>query len=117
MADNSGKTAWIEGAKGFGIGEWIKVQFVNGAKQVSRIVFRNGFPHDERRFKGNARLQFVRLEMSDGTRLKLRLQDVQGLQSYKLPSPKSLTWVKITILSVYPGSLWQDTALSELHLK
>jgi len=54
------------------------------------------------------------LEYSTGTVQLIDLLDVQDFQTI-IPTRQPVEWVRLTIVSVYPGEVWEDTALSEVR--
>ncbi len=114
LLDGDTTTAWNEGAEGPGLGEWIKVDF-SQQLTLSRIDIANGYQKDEYRFTGNPRIKSLQVEYSNGTTQLITLLDTQEFQSIT-PTRQPVEWVKLTIISVYPGEEWDDTALSEVRI-
>jgi len=103
--------AWVENAAGHGIGQWVLFDF--GAERlVSRIVFRNGYGRTGKTFSSNNRIARALLETSTGKRYPIRLGDHARRQVYTLKNPEKMTWIRLTIRSVYQGRKYTDTALS-----
>ena len=63
----------------------------------------------------NNRVKTGTLEFSDGTTLPIEFKDEAKETTFVLPEPKSCTWVKLTVDTIYKGSKWNDLAISELH--
>lgn len=114
LLDGDLATAWEEGAEGPGISEWVKFEF---SRQVTltRIEIANGYQKDDDRYFGNPRVRSLGVEYSTGTIQLIDLLDTQEFQSI-IPTRQPVEWVKLTILSVYPGDIWDDTALSEVRI-
>lgn len=104
-------TAWIEGADGPGIGQWIRFDF-------DREVDLRGFTIAPGYFKSpeiwvqNNRLAAVSLQFADGTVQRYRFPDRMEQQEIKL-GPTRTSSVKIIIEEVYFGKD-PDTAISEV---
>ena len=81
----------------------------------SAVEIANGYQKDEARFFGNPRVETLQFEYSDGTTQQVRLYDDTGFQEIT-PAPKPTEWIRLTILSVYPGDTWDDAGFSEVHL-
>ncbi|WP_294381094.1 hypothetical protein [Prosthecobacter sp.] len=111
------ETAWVEGAKGNGIGERIRISQAGGSQKMKfqKILIWNGYQKSAKSFNENARVRELRLTWPGGTHV-VELQDKTGEQSIRLPSPLNVPWIQFEIVSVYPGSKYQDTALSGLSL-
>ena len=78
--DDDPKTAWVEGAKGSGAGEWIRfhVTPMQGATAV-RLRLRNGYQKSKRLFRANARLEEVTVRLQPGGHTqKFSLTDTWG---------------------------------------
>jgi hypothetical protein len=63
----------------------------------------------------NNRVKTATLDFSDGTSLPIELKDRPNEETVVLAEPKTTSWVKLTVNSVYKGSKWNDLAISELH--
>lgn len=114
LFDGSLATAWQESAEGREEGEWVRFDF--GRKiTLSAIEIANGYQKDDSRFSGNPRVETLRVEYSDGTTQQVRLYDDTGFQEIT-PAPKPTEWLRLTILSVYPGESWDDAGFSEVRL-
>jgi hypothetical protein len=114
LVDGDTATAWSEGVEGPGVGEWVRFDF---SKQLllERIEIANGYQKDEERFLGNPRVKTVEVEYSNGATELVDLADTQEFQTIT-PKHQSAEWVKLTIVSVYPGKEWEDAALSEVRI-
>lgn len=115
LSDGDLVTAWNEGANGDGTGQWVQFTFEEPV-QLARIDIANGYQKDERRFRGNGRVRTMRIDFSSGQSQEIQLFDDTGYQQITpaLDSEQTVTSVKMTILSVYPGDEWEDAALSEV---
>lgn len=117
-------TAWVEGVKGYGIGETITLKFSkeNFKKaNLPKINFNgffviNGYCKDKNTWKENSRVQKIRIAHNDQPLCEAVLHDSMNVQIIDLP----IVWlrpgdtIKVTILEVYLGDKYQDTAISEL---
>jgi hypothetical protein len=117
LFDHTPSTAWVEGIAGQGIGEWIVVEF-DGPRLVREINIENGYNKDPVIYQKNSRVKGIKVEFSERERRTFSLKDIGMSQPIPLPKDQPLKayWVKFTIESVHPGSTWQDTAISELHI-
>lgn len=136
MRDNDLRTAWVEGAKGPGIGETIT--FEPKDAYVTEIALLNGFVSNEALYYNNARIKKLRVELEcgKGAEENERHQTREIIlpdRPYKDFNPRypfaSVDWVvqhpqgdgfidkvKFTILEVYPGRKYEDTAITELYI-
>jgi hypothetical protein len=117
-------TAWIEGVQGYGIGETITYTFTRKnfkEAHLEKINFNgffviNGYCKDKTTWKENSRVKKIRIEHNNKLRCEAILHDSMNVQEINL----STVWlrpgdtIKVTILAVYPGDKYQDTAISEL---
>jgi hypothetical protein len=113
LLDGDVTTAWSEGANGSGIGESVTFTF-SSPTVLTRIEIANGYQKDQQRFEGNPRVQTLRLEYSNGTTQLVDLLDSMEFQSI-VPTRQPVEWVKMVIVSVYAGTVWDDTSLSEVR--
>ncbi len=131
--DKNQETAWAEGVKGPGIGEVLIVKLEDSAKPIK---IRPGFALSDALFQANNRPERIRVyaispSRSDATQMGLlysdwkvltkkefKLQDRNAWQTIQLPAHKvSETrggFIAIEILSVYKGSKYDDTLISEV---
>jgi len=114
--DGKMETAWLEGVSGNGIDESILYSAETDQK-VSEIVLYNGYLKNNTTFVNNGRFKKISIEFSDGTIITKEISKQtynEAKKGYKisLEEPVNTTSVKITILDVYKGSYYTDTALS-----
>ncbi len=114
LIDADPATAWNEGAEGLGEGEWVRLHFETPVIPA-RLEVANGYQRDEERYTGNGRIEQMTVKYSDGTSQTVELEDRQGFQEVPL-APKETEWLLLTAESVYPGSTWEDLALSEIRV-
>jgi hypothetical protein len=114
LVDGNLTTAWLEGAKGAGTGEWVRFEFAQPTL-LTRIEIANGYQKDSNRFASHPRVRLVNVEFSSGASYLVELHDVTALQTI-IPSAEAIEWVKLVIVSVYPGQDNQDAALTEVRL-
>ncbi len=117
--DGAIETAWVEGAAGPGLGEWIQLTFP-GTIAVHRIGLDVGYDRDAGIFAKNNRIKKVTLTFSNGEQVELDFADTRGMQTIPLvraPGPNiETTFVKVVIDAVYPGSTYDDTCLAEIEV-
>ena len=102
-----------------GVGQSITIS-VNSAANVSGLRIMNGYnkisTSGNDLYWANARAKSIRIEYGGGG-FDYTLEDLKGeYQTINFNSPVSTTWVKITILSVYPGSMYDDCCISEIEV-
>lgn len=109
--DGKRATAWIEGADGPGIGEWIRFDF-DREINLHRILWQPGYFKSPAIWNQNNRLATVRAEFSDGTWRELKFADRMDSQKMDVGAVRT-RWVKFVITAVHYGSD-PDTAVSEV---
>lgn len=130
LADNSLETAWIEGNKGDGIGEYIRFdlpfdrafeQAAEGAYHYPNAFYiANGYQKHHQAFWHNSRVKRLKMYVNDIAFCYIDLLDTAGIQLAKtglmeyLGLDKGVVSIKLEIVSVYPGKKYRDTAISEL---
>jgi hypothetical protein len=121
LFDGVPETAWCEGAKGDGIGEWVEFEL---KRDVEALEVQNGFNMSFIQIEGKAidtyyeknnRPKTVEIVSADGKVKKtLPLADTKEIQSFDgVFLPKGS--YKLFIRDVYKGSKWQDTCLGEIY--
>lgn len=113
--DGDASTAWVEGVSGDGTGESLTLDF-GSVCTVNTIQIWAGYQKGESLYEKNNRPERVRLTFSDGSSREIVLKDVYGMQSIDLGGDVQTASITITILSVYAGSAYDDTAISEIRL-
>lgn len=112
-ADGDLSTAWVEGADGQGIGETIVFLF-DGDYSVNGISINAGYQKSSDLYYKNSRPEKITVTASDGMSEEIILQDVMDVQKIQLSTPLETDSITVTINSVYPGSKYEDTAISEM---
>lgn len=113
LNDGDTSTPWEEGGEGDGIGEQITYEPESGTKlQVIRIYPGNG--RSDKAFQENNRPKTITLEI-DGKKQTLNFDDAGHFYTFSSKKPVTAKQVKLIIDSVYQGSKWQDTCISEVE--
>ncbi|MCD4784424.1 MAG: discoidin domain-containing protein [Candidatus Eremiobacteraeota bacterium] len=122
--DGDKTTAWVEGAGGYGKGEWLSFNLSEKNKQgKSRLFYlekfgiRNGYTKSEDLFRKNNRVKTAIIEFSDGTRKKIELKDMGEIQWFDVSPPVITGHFKLIIQSVYQGSNYNDTCISDIFFR
>lgn len=116
LFDELSNTAWVEGKRGDGIGEYLTIEF-NHPQSVSSIELINGYIKNNSVFKKNNRVRHLKITASNGKNLNVALKDIQNWQSISLDGFDKVEWIQLQIESVFHGTKYQDTALTELRLR
>lgn len=109
--DGKKSTAWIEGADGAGLGEWIQFDF-DREITLHRILWQPGYFKSPMIWSQNNRLASVTAQFSDGNSREINFSDQMESQKTDIGSVRT-KWVRFVIKSVYYGTD-PDTALSEV---
>ncbi len=109
--DGKRSTAWMEGADGAGVGEWIKFDFDHEIT-LHRILIQPGYFKSPEIWSGNNRVATATVSFSDGSSRDLNFTDVMQSQKFDVGSIRT-NWVRFTIKEVYNGKD-PDTAISEI---
>ena len=110
---------WVEGVKGDGIGEYLEIEFKEKSN-INALLISNGFVSYQKPdlFVKNNRVKKILIESADGKMsIEYDLLDTAALQTIRLN--QNITNIKITILEVYNGNVWDDTCINMivgLHL-
>lgn len=114
MFDGNRATAWVEGDDGDGIGTTITLHF-GGERSLVGFEIINGYDKDQRIWASNSRVQEVEASTGDGQVQVITLKDVRGASRFDFDAPVETSWLRLKIKSIYPGSKYKDTAISELY--
>ena len=111
--DGRPDTAWVEGVRGPGIGEWISFRFA--PQVITYIDIYPGYGKSRESFSRNNRVNKATLVFSDGTRVQARFVDEMRTQTISLASPLRTSSLVLIIDDVYRGSRYDDTCISEIN--
>lgn len=125
--DLSYKSAWVEGAPGNGIGQYLVYRFSPTAPRITRIIIANGYIKSEKSWKENARVKKLKMYINQKPFAILNLQDNRYEQVFEVDPignenrddwellEKQPAWtMKFEIMEVYKGDRFEDCAISEL---
>jgi hypothetical protein len=115
LFDGKLDTAWVEGDPGDGIGEWIVID-LGGSRSISALQILNGYHKNAGIYERNNRVKEIEIRTSSGGRQIERLDDSAELQTVSIDGTSVLEWVQVIIRSVYRGSKYRDTAITELRV-
>ena len=118
--DLSYKTAWVEGKKDEGIGEYLEYYFKNDSPRITEIIISNGYMKSEETWKNNNRVKKLKLYVNGVPFGILNLKDSRTDQYFSvgtLGHNKNGTdlILKFEILEVYKGNKYNDTAITEIY--
>ena len=119
VADDDPATAWVEGAKSSGGGEWIRI-WVTALDKTSkvRVRVRNGYQKSKDLWKANARAKQVTLRLLPSKAEKqVTLTDTDGWQEIAVDQAAGpIRAVELAIGSVYEGSKYADLCISDVQV-
>lgn len=113
LTDNKLKTNWTEGVNGNGEGEYIEFTF-HMEQPIAGFVISAGNHSSNTYYTKNSRPKTVILTFSDGSVGEYTLLDRKETQKIYFDEVVNTMSVRFTIGSVYSGSAWEDTVISEL---
>lgn len=116
LRDNKAATVWVEGESGSGLGAWVELdlgspQDINGIRLWAGVWSSPDF------WQRHNRPQEIQLTFDDGSTQLVTLDD--EMRMFDIPvdgGTKNTQKVRITIKSVYSGSTFNDTGLSEVQI-
>lgn len=119
VADDDPATAWVEGAKSSGAGEWLLVGVtrLDDTTKV-RIRIRNGYQKSKELWKANARAKEITLRLHPSkVEKKVVLADQDGWQELAIEQPNGpVSAVELGVRSVYEGTKYPDLAISDVQV-
>ncbi len=122
--DGRRDTAWVEGASGPGLGEWISVELPTGmyVTEVAMIVGYDKVKNDQYgdRWGLNNRVAMARLTFDDGTAVSSDFDTAdRDFQTVAVDPPERSREVRIEIADVTRGRHreWNDTCISEIRIR
>ncbi len=115
IVDGKAGTVWVEGEEGSGLGSWVRID-LKGQQTVDAIRIWNGNWYTWDFWKRHNRAKEIEVEFSDGSKEHFTLADEFKPEVIKLSKPVKTTFVKLKIKSVYNGTTFNDTCLSEVQV-
>ncbi len=118
--DFSLKTAWVEGVRRNGRGEYLQYRFEHQSPRLTKIIIYNGYVKDQTTWEKNGRVKTLQLFINDQPSANLHLEDSRAEQTFSLPEPLGRRAdgqdliLRFEIADVYPGTRYSDVAISEL---
>lgn len=126
--DLSYETAWVEGAPGYGIGEFLEYHIKPENPRITEIIIVNGYVKSDNTWKNNSRVRKLKMYIDDKPYAILELEDTKAEQHFKvdpigyadrqnfehLKNKPGFT-LKFKIEEVYRGLKWEDTAITEIY--
>ena len=116
-------TVWAEGVPGYGEGQWIQIVFPTYT-QMSEIAIFPGLGKNEQLFRRNGRPKTLKAQfMNDpisfdtGRVQELAFTDEMRWQVFPVNGHISTFGVRLTIVDVYKGTKYEDTAISEIRIR
>ncbi len=106
---------WAEGASGQGEGESLTIK-LQSPQSIDTLYIANGYQRSDDHFEKNSRIKSVEVSLDGQSLGEFTLKDEKGIQTIGLGKSVSAATVSLTIKSVYPGSKYQDTLISEIKL-
>lgn len=127
--DLSYQTAWVEGAEGYGIGEYIDYHMKAINPRITSIIVVNGYVKSATAWKNNSRVKKIKLYIDDKPYALLNLEDSRSGQRFTVPllgtdrdkftreQMKAMPdWkMRFEIMEVYPGDKYDDTVITEIY--
>ena len=113
-------TAWIEGAKGDGVGEYLEYFFANKSARITEIKIANGYMNSEIAWNENNRVKKLKLTVNGRAYGVLNLQDARTSQTFKIGllghnMDGTKLVLKFEIMEVYSGTKYDNTAITEIY--
>ncbi|MDR0283411.1 MAG: discoidin domain-containing protein [Propionibacteriaceae bacterium] len=115
--DGNLSTAWVEGAPGPGVGEWILLSATT-PQHVSGVTIYNGYLKSQAVYDTNNSVQKIRITFSDGTSTDQDLAQSASWNGDRItfPKPVDTLYLKFTIVSAYSRDNGEDTCISDIDV-
>jgi len=126
MHDLSYKTAWVEGREGYGEGEWVEYKLPPTNPRITEFYVANGLIRTKKAWQENSRVKTLAVTVNGQPFTTLHLDDVYAEQRFDVGEigypdrqadlqAREPIVIRFTILEVYPGTKYKDTAITEIY--
>jgi hypothetical protein len=116
LLDSKQSTVWVEGVEGAsGIGTTVTLSFL-APTTVAAIRIWNGNWYTQDFWIRHNRVKEVEIAFSDGSKETVTLKDEKVPELVTFAKPVTTTSVRLRIKSIYRGSTFNDTVISEIQL-
>jgi hypothetical protein len=119
VGDDDPATAWVEGGKSSGAGEWIRIGVTPLEKTTRiRLRVRNGYQKSKDLWKANARAKAVTVRLLPSKiEKKVTLADADGWQEVAIDQPSGpVRSIELAVGSVYEGTKYADLCISDIQV-
>jgi hypothetical protein len=114
-----GRGAWVEGVSGQGIGESLTLKLKQPVP-VKKLGIRTGYTESEELYLANSRPAALDVTVNGGKPRNVRIPDeclTREFFFFDLPPTEGpVKTIQLKITEVYPGTQFEDTAISQLIL-
>lgn len=115
VLDGNLSTAWVEGAYGVGINQWLRLTAADSSQmEISAIGIAAGYQKSEDALNNNGWPYKFRIEAENGYQQDAEIYYYDDV--IILDQPITTSWIKITILEASSGEKYDDTCISEIYL-
>ena len=111
--DGDTDTSWQEDSFGDGTGEWIRLDY-GSPINVSALTIWPGYWKRSDLFTGNGRPKSLLISFSEDDCVIVELEDSMRCGTVVLSQPVVTDSICVRILGVWPGTKWDDMAISEI---
>jgi len=113
---NGYRSAWVEGAKGYGIGEYVVFYFPSDSYRVTHVFIANGYVSSGSMYRDNSRVKKLKMYVDEIPFAILNLEDIRREQIFKFDPIERAHYnpwtIKFEIMDVYKGDKHDDTAIT-----
>lgn len=119
LVDNESQTCWA--ARG-GNGNWFAFSWGRPGLDywpVDSFTLVNGYAKTPNRWRQNSRIRELEISIDGQPRWRVTLHDTPRVQTVRFPSRLNIhaQEMRFTVLSIYPGSYYNDLCVSEFQLE
>ncbi|MGK7392800.1 MAG: NADase-type glycan-binding domain-containing protein, partial [Candidatus Cyclobacteriaceae bacterium M2_1C_046] len=122
------KNAWVEGVKGYGIGEYLEYHFDAASPRINKVIVVNGYVKSKKSWTDNSRVKKIKMYVNNEPFAILNLEDKIAEQSFDIPLignanrtnlellKSQPNWtIKFEIIDIYKGNKYDDVVISEIY--
>ena len=108
-------TAWVEGAPGYGEGQWLELDLGRPTKMHSISIWPGRLDEGDKSYRESSRPKLIRVLVDDAPQGE-PIRIIDGVQRLDVPVDVTGRKVRIEVVEVFEGYVFSDMAIAEVAI-